>query len=947
MPQPSPPAKSATRPEPVRLEPAGLEPALLEVVTGLARELHPGQAAARPESSLERELGIDSLARVELLQRLERRLGLRFPPEAVAAERPADLLRLARRVAPGEVGLEPATPLAPTPLAGLPDEAQTIPEVLRWHAERHPERPCLHLLGDEGGAEPLRYAELLSGAERVAAGLRARGLGPGDAVAVMLPTGRDYFLALHGTLLAGAVPAPVYPPHRPSQLEEHVRRQVGILRNAEARLLIAPAGSGRLATLLRAHCPELRAVPSVAELAAEGAPGAPAPRLMGDAVALLQYTSGSTGAPKGVVLTHANLLANLRAMGRVIAIEATDVFVSWLPLYHDMGLIGACLGTLYHGCPLALMSPAAFLTRPSRWLRAIHRHGGTLSAAPDFAYGLCAARIPDEELDGLDLSSWRIAFNGAEPVHPDTLERFAARFAPYGLRPGALLPVYGLAESALGVTFPAPGRPPRIDRVRREAFARWRRAEPAAPDDPAPLRFVCCGRALPGHEVRVVGPDGRELGEREEGRLQARGPSVMRGYHRSAEATARALQDGWLETGDDAYVAEGEVYLTGRSKDLIIRAGRNLYPEELEAATGELEGVRKGCVVVFGSGAREDGVERLVVVAETRETDEDARARLAARVREVASDLLALPPDEVVLVPPGSVPKTSSGKLRRAACRELYEAGRLGQRRPLRGQLLRLALAGALPWLRRQARAAAALLYAAWVWTLVAVLAPPVWLLVQLLPGRGARQSLARSAIRLAFWLARVPVELRGRERLPAGPAVFVANHASYVDALLLFALLPRGVAFAAKEELGQSLLLARALRRLGHVFVERREAEGAQAGVEELAALAARGASLALFPEGTFDRSPGLRPFHLGAFVVATRARLPVVPVALRGTRALLRGDEWFPRRGPLRVEVEPSLAPEGEGWDEALRLRDAARAAILPACGEPDLGGEPLLPR
>ena len=536
---------------------------------------------------------------------------------------------------------------------------------------------------------------------RSPAGLVARGVEAGESVALMLPTSRAYFATFFGILLAGAVPVPIYPPARPAQLEDHLRRQSLILENAQAVMLVTVPEALRIAKLLRSSVESLRAVVSASELPAVSPDEARAV-LHADDLALLQYTSGSTGSPKGVMLTHANLLANIRAMGEAAAVVSTDVFVSWLPLYHDMGLIGAWLGSLYHGIPLVVMSPMSFLARPDRWLRTISDVHGTLSAAPNFGYELCLTKIDDARLEGLDLSSWRLAFNGAEPVRPETIERFAARFAPYGLRREAIAPVYGLAEASVGLAFPPVGRPPVIDLVAREPLLRSGRARPADSDDPNPLRLVACGRAIPRHEIRVVDTTGDQLGERQEGCIEFRGPSATSGYFRNPDATRRLLHHGWLDTGDLGYVAGGDLFVTGRVKDLVIRAGRNLHPDELEGAVGDLAGVRRGRVAVFGVTDRERATERLIVLAETRESDRAARAALRDRIVGVTIDLLGTPPDDVVLARPGAVLKTSSGKIRRAASRDAYEHGELdGTRGPPWLQLLRFAGSSAAPRFRR------------------------------------------------------------------------------------------------------------------------------------------------------------------------------------------------------------------------------------------------------
>ena len=381
------------------------------------------------DTRLEQDLGLDSLSRMELLHRIERAFGVSLPEQAlVSAETPQDLLLFLRRAAPALCPSARERRSLTQGASAWPTQAQTLVEVLDWHVSAHAGKLHIHLYGEGDTVEDLTYLALKQGADKVADGLAQRGLEPGQAVAIMLPTGKDYLFSFFGILIAGGVPVPIYPPGRLSQIEDHLQRHGGILENSQARWLITVPEAKPLSLLLRAQSDPLRGVVTVAELAATPAT-VEHPALKGSHLAFLQYTSGSTGSPKGVALTHANLLANIRAMGAAMQVRGEDVFVSWLPLYHDMGLIGAWLGSLYFGLPLALMSPLAFLARPARWLWAIHRHGATLSAAPNFAYDLCARKLQDQDLEGLDLSSWRIAFNGAEPVSADTLDAFTARFA--------------------------------------------------------------------------------------------------------------------------------------------------------------------------------------------------------------------------------------------------------------------------------------------------------------------------------------------------------------------------------------------------------------------------------------------------------------------------------------------------------------------------------------
>ena len=476
--------------------------------------------------------------------------------------------------------------------------------------------------------EPITYGRLRDEAAAVAGGLRERGVARGDTVALMLPTGLDFLRSFFGILLARAIPVPIYPPVRLDRLEEYAARQSAILADAGVRLLVTIPRARPVAGLLRPAVKTLADVVTADELAASGAPVS-GPEGDGDDPAFIQYTSGSTGQPKGVLLTHDNLLANVRAIAAGLEVRPTDVGVSWLPLYHDMGLIGSWLTCLHHGLPLTLLPPTAFLARPERWLWAIHQRRATLSAAPNFAYELCARRIPDAALEGLDLSSWRVALNGAEPVSRGTIERFARRFSPCGFRPEAMMPVYGLAECSVGSRRAPVGRGPKVDRVAREPFQREGRAEAAAAGDADRPRVRLGG-------ARAAGARGPHRGRRRRGRRRARGgparlPRALdderllppaRGHRRDHASRRLARQRGpRLPRGrrdPRLRPAEGPHH-QGRPQPRARRRSRRPRPAS--------RGSGAGCVVAFGVPNAALGTEGLVVVAETRV---DGRGRAGA-----------------------------------------------------------------------------------------------------------------------------------------------------------------------------------------------------------------------------------------------------------------------------------------------------------------------------
>jgi len=506
---------------------------------------------------------------------------------------------------------------------------------------------------------PVGWAEVYTRASAVAGGLRARGVRPGDTVAVVLPTAPAFFDGFFGAALAGAIPVPLYPPARVGRLEEYQARTAAMLAAARVRLVLADGRTLRILgeAAARARC-ELGSV-DVAEVTGPPVAHAARPRDL----AMVQFSSGTTVDPKPVGLTHANLLANMRAMSDVFLEAGTDIVehgVSWLPLYHDMGLIGCALLAVFHPASLTLLPPELFIARPALWLRALSRTRASVSAAPNFAYAFCTERVRDDEMEGVDLSGWRFALNGSEPVSATTLRKFVTRFARWGFRPEALTPVYGLAEATLAVTFSDWRRPFRATRFDRTALAEGR-AEPNVDG----TELVSVGRPLPG--VIVAAPVDTI------GAIRVKGPSVMAGYLHQPERTAATIVDGWLDTGDLGFLHGGELYVCGRTRDVVILRGRNYMPHEIEQALDTMPGVRSGGVAAVGHRAEDGEEECLVVFVEAREPDPS----LAQRCREAILGATGLDPALLVVLPAGTLPSTSSGKIRRADALAQWLAGTL------------------------------------------------------------------------------------------------------------------------------------------------------------------------------------------------------------------------------------------------------------------------------
>jgi fatty-acyl-CoA synthase len=523
-----------------------------------------------------------------------------------------------------------------------------------------------------GGAEDaVSWRELHEQAKGYAAALQAHGVRPGNHVALLSPTTRPLVTAIQGTWLAGATIVVLPLPMRLSSIEEFVAQTRRRIRHADARLVVVDP---ELAAFVS---PEPGDPPMVGfdDLAAGDAARWVRPPDDPDRLAILQFTSGSTSDPKGVMLPDRVLCANLDAVAEAAGLDPDeDVLVSWLPLYHDMGLVGLLTLPMSTGARLVLGAPQDFTAKPARWMEWVSTYGGTATAGPNFSWVLATRALDRRE--PLDLSRLRVALNGAEPIDPDQVEAFVAAGRRHGLRPEAVFPAFGMAEVAIGGTFPAPLSGMVTDCVDRRVLETERYAAPTDPGVEGSRRLPLLGRPVPGLEIRVVDPDtGVPLREREVGELEIRGTSVTPGYYRRPGANAELFRDGWLRTGDLSYLLDGQLVVCGRIKDVIIVGGRNLFPEDVERAVGRLEGVRAGNVIAFGvEGDR--GRESLVVVAESRAVDDDlaaVRRLVAERVR----DAVGVPAKDIVLVAPGTLPKTSSGKLQRSLCKRYYRDGRL------------------------------------------------------------------------------------------------------------------------------------------------------------------------------------------------------------------------------------------------------------------------------
>ena len=568
-------------------------------------------------------------------------------------------------------------PTRTEPLAGLERATQhghSFSVALEWLAENRPQHPLHHFIDLEGAVQTVTADEMRVLARRAAATLGGVGVTAGDRVIIAIDTSASAVAVFHGCGLLGAVPV-----MRP--LPMGAAQRTAWARSLREAVKIVKARAVWIDDILRPLAQTALDGLSAVALCADADLVAPIeitpPTVTPDMLAYIQFTSGTTSNPKAVCITHAAIAANIGSSEMVNTWFTDDCWISWLPLFHDLGLVTGLLVPVIYAQTSALMSPLTFMFDPARWLWAIHHFRGTMSAAPNFAFHICAQRLNDAQLEGLDLSSWRIAYNGAEFIDHRTLERFFARFAPYNFARESMKPSYGMAECVIAVAYHPNDEPLRLDRIDPTALISEGQAIPSSADDA--LVIIGHGQAIPGHDVRVLDDNGAPVGERVQGHIQFQGPSTMARYFGNPQATADAYDGKWLRTGDLGYLAEGHLFICGRSKDIIIKSGNNYHPHHIEMAAATVDGVRIGSVAAVGVRNPKTGTEDLLLAFETKaKSAEEIQAQQAAIRTAVRRDV-GLQIDRLIAVPPRSLPKTTSGKLQRQRIRTLLFQERLPQ----------------------------------------------------------------------------------------------------------------------------------------------------------------------------------------------------------------------------------------------------------------------------
>ena len=533
-------------------------------------------------------------------------------------------------------------------------------------------------LREDGGETKYSFSGLIAKARGILVHLQARGLGKGDRVGIIVPDSEQFILAFLGAMMGGIIPVPIYPPSVPGKTDLYLESTRTILEASQAKALIVQRSVMPLFERLSQlpHSPKFLLVSEdlLTPIGIE-------PKIVGltpEDTCFLQFTSGSTAAPKGVVVSHGNVAANANAMLRdALSVDPkSDIGVSWLPLYHDMGLVGTVLAALLQEVPVVYLPTLSFIKNPNVWMSTVSKYRGTITFGPNFAFALAARRAQEKHVRELELSCLRVLGCGAEPINIEVLRRFQQAFAPAHLDPRAILPCYGMAEATLAISFHRSKAPLRCQRI--EGAARTRESfldSPQPCDGSTFTEIVSCGTSLPGHQIAIVSPHGERLADGNVGEIVFKGPSVTQGYHDNAEATRQTYRDGWLHTGDLGFMREGELFVAGRSKDMIIINGRNYFPQDVEWAAEKVNGIRPGCVVAFG--IENAGTEKLVVVAETKHRS--SLPDLECELREAIVSALGILLAQAVFIPAGTLPKTTSGKVQRQKTKTAYEQGMLGQ----------------------------------------------------------------------------------------------------------------------------------------------------------------------------------------------------------------------------------------------------------------------------
>jgi len=576
---------------------------------------------------------------------------------------------------------------------------KTIPDLLL--ALEKQEEACFQFYDFKGEITKKSYQDIVGNAKKIAATLKAKGIGYQDKVSIVLPTSQNFLEVFFGIQLLGATPCALYPPLRLGKLDEWKEKTGLMIKNIDSKVVITDK---RIYNLLGE--PVRFANPPLGCLLTENLINEDsfcADSFSESDLCFIQYSSGSTGTPKPVMISNSNVIANCEAILSTFHLDKSQYScVSWLPLYHDMGLVGTLMSSMVAQCTITLIPPEVFITRPFSWLDALTKTKATVSVAPNFAFGLCLKKIKEKDLEKLDLSNWKIAMCGAEPVHPKTMMNFNDRFEKYGFNKNALAPVYGQAEATLAVTFSEINTGIKYKSFDNDELINNSRA--VLKDNG--LKIISLGRPIDKTELKICGKQGNTLEEMELGKLYIKSPSVMQGYYKDPEKTKESLENDWLDSGDQGFILDNELYLFGRTRDILIIKGRNYDPSIIERSVDEFTEVRKGCYVAVSVLCEDTDSEELVIIAEMADLANKSKDELDLIKEAITKKVVEqnqLRPMDVIFVYPSNIPRTSSGKLSRSRSKDLYLEGTILQKiKPIRIKIMKEMLFGKINHIRRK-----------------------------------------------------------------------------------------------------------------------------------------------------------------------------------------------------------------------------------------------------
>ncbi len=864
------------------------------------------------EKSLTYDLGIGSIERIELMQRLEKIFSIRLEENSIAR---ADNLDVIYEEILNKLEQKQPEYHFVDHIADLPEidmrSAESLVDILLLGKQQDPLRTWLYLQNADGKEATLSYQELYNETINMACYLKEKGLRPGNKIVIALPTSCEFFYAFFASLLLGGRPII----SSPLLLKEKKQSLPPFLIDGDVDFVIAEDNLKSQLNLKKI----IFLSPSDALDVKHKDQNICINEKNNGVVGLL--TAGTTGDKKEILLRQESVLENIKSSIDAMSMSPSDIVVNWLPLNNSVSLISMCLTSLYAGIPLVLIDYNDFLQQPERWLWAIHFHQGTISVASDFDLAQCTQKIKFHTLDGLDISSCRVALVATDQPQVDTLNAFNQKFSPYGFKETCLTPAYALTENGALLTISNPGNKYQTDQASLDRLLKENTAEKT--DTSLSIDYVNCGEVVGNNDIRIADSDGVVLKDRQIGKIQFSRPS-------SFEDDSRR----WISSGDYGYTVNKSLFVIGREQGLIyLKESKQCYAKVIENLVGMLPDINANSVAAFN-----DSNENYILVVET--TVDSASQH--SNVREIVSKKLKQSgistPEKIIFLKNNSLPRTLSGKIKRFQCKKDYENNSLG--RELSPSLIqKIKVKSKKIWniLSGKIKFSLRVIYTFYVGIILVLTGPPGWIIIMCLP-----RKLGAKFLKLwcKFLFASMFCPIKYSEDPSVGesktPIVYTANHTGYLDIVALISVLPSDISYIGKQELSDVGFLKKLMQHLGYIFVNPVDFTKTPGEIAEITETVKSGRSVLIFAEGTFTYATGLRPFKMGTFKIAAETMSPVCPVSIQGVRTVLRDGSCMFRPNFIKIHVSSLIFPVENSWSESLRLRDEAYKAIADNCGE-----------